>query len=192
MKLDDFARTIEFNANNDENLKEKLQHYFSTYNFQLAQESSTEFNFSKKRSLLKTAWTINPLNWNANIEVKLIEGKKIIVEYVVEGNGQITPVAYADLFETFLINLKRYIATKKDFKEENQQAISSAKKKMIPIIFFYLIGTFAGLFAGIILGEWVNFSLLSTIGLVIGFHGTSILINSYFNKKEKYISRFVN
>lgn len=143
-----YKKAITIKVENDSDFKRKLKAYFQFYNFQFKDQEENKLVFFKKKSFL-SGWKYNPLNWESIVNIK-ITNNNLEISYINEGNAQITPFAFDELFTSFFHNLELYLNKSIDFKEKNNIEIKKVKKRVIfqflilllSIICFGLIGKF--------------------------------------------------
>jgi hypothetical protein len=65
-------------------------------------------------------WKLTVLNFEAEINIELIENEKIVIKHRVltNGFGCTRPIAFSTSFKKFLFNLKEYINSYKNMREK--------------------------------------------------------------------------
>lgn len=117
--------------------KEKICNYFEAYGFKTKEKANNHFLFYKKSSLLE-GWKMNPLDWESEIELYL-EEDQIRLTYIVEGL-YITPIPFKSLYTGFLHQFANHIRRNTSHRLENKIAIRKAKRQLLGINLFYLLG----------------------------------------------------
>ena len=181
--MKDYNGNFEFDLIDNFNLKDKIKKYFEVYNFELLKDENNNLVFVKKWSLLN-GWRINPLNWETEINIKLSEKNKTVINHTVISNGFLTPIAFTSLFKSFLLNLEKFINQNIDFKEKNSPKIKLAKEKVLKYHGLLIIGILLGLVFGIILSNLTGMKLFGTVGIIVGAITSEKFMNQYLIKNN--------
>lgn len=113
-------------------------------------------------------WKINPLNWEAKIDIKLVENNRMQIKHRVVSNGYLTSMVFTDLFENFLINVKEFINQDKDFIMNNLRQIKLAKRKVLKCSGLIIMGVLSGSFFGFVLTHFTGNQIFYIVGIIIG------------------------
>lgn len=179
--MNSYKKEFTFKIADKSTFKEKLQYYFNFYGFNILENKEDEFVYFKKSSFFD-GWKFNPINWGS--KVKITEENNVLkISYLNEGNAQVTPFAFHNLFKTFFKNLELYLNNSINFEEKNSMAIKKAKQKFLS--FFIII--IASLIVCILLGKFVsqkfNIQYLDTFSLIVGALLIPRIINNYWIHK---------
>ncbi|MDR6300368.1 hypothetical protein [Mesonia maritima] len=177
-----YNRNIEFSFENKLQAEERIDRYLTYYNFQRIEKSSDSIVYARKNSLLADGWTINPLKWNTEIRI-IISSNRFFINYKNEGNGQITPLAFSNLFDNFLKNLKLSVLKGISVKEENKREITSAKKRIIAHGVVLIICGFFGLSIGYFFDKLIGVEFLSILLFPLGLILSQSAINLFIEEK---------
>ncbi len=180
--MDFYQKNFEFTLENKSNFEEKLKRYFELYNFKQNKISNNEFTFYKKWSLLD-GWKTNPLHWKSKITIKQID-TKLFIDYNVDGNGQITPIAFGELFEGFIQNLIQYLNTNKDFEKSNAQQIAIAQKKIMTFFLLITLGIGLGFIVGFFFEKLLGSKIIGYISVLAGGYLPLKFINNSILEKQ--------
>jgi hypothetical protein len=176
-----YKKDFTFNIEDVDDLKRKVQVYFQFYGFQISEIKTNQITFIKKSSLF-TGWSFNPLNWQSKVLVKYVNNA-LKLSYFNEGNNQLTPFAFENLFISFFNYLDLYLNTSIDFKEKNKFEIKKAKKKTLSLllIIIFCILTFSLLLN--ICFQNLDIPYFSNFGIIIVAYLTLKFINQYWINK---------
>jgi hypothetical protein len=181
--MDFYQKNFEFTLKSNTEFENKLDHYSQLYSFKKIKEDSNKFIFYKKWSLFD-CWKTNPLNWKSKIEITQLENHKISVNYFVDGNAQITPIAFSSLFNNFILNFENYVNKNAAFKNDNDLRISLAKKRILNFFLLILLGAFVGLVVGFFMEKYIGHKFSAHFGIPLGAFISLKLLNNRL--KEKY------
>ena len=176
-----YKKYFTLNIKNDSELKRKLQEYFQFYNFELSEKEENQYNFFKKTSFLN-GWNYNPLNWASTANIKITDNK-LEISYINEGNSQITPFAFDELFTSFFNNLDLFLNKSIDFKEENSIEIKIAKKKVIYQFLIILFSIACFVILSKLLFQNFNLRFFESFVIAIGAIFSLKLLNQYWIHK---------
>ncbi|WP_439130166.1 hypothetical protein [Polaribacter sp.] len=180
--MDFYQKKFEFALENKSNFEEKLIRYFELYDFKKNKIDNNEFTFYKKWSLFD-GWKTNPLNWKSKLIIKQFEDK-LIIDYAVDGNGQITPIAFESLFENFITNLIQYLNTNKDFVKSNAQEIAKAQKKIIKFFLFIILGIGLGFIVGYLFEKLTDSKIIGTFTMLASGYLSLKILNNLILEKQ--------
>ena len=186
--MKNYNKNFEFDLKDNINLKNKIKQYLDVYNFEQKKDSNNHLVFIKEGGLLN-GWKFNPLNWESEINIKLYENKRAIIQHTVLANGFLTPIAFTTLFKSFLINLEQFVNHNINFQENNSWQIKLAKRRVFKYHGLVIIGILLGLVCGIIFTKLSGMELFSTIGIIFGASLTTKLINQYLIKDNNLQNR---
>jgi hypothetical protein len=179
-----YTRKFEFSTHGNHHARDKMKHYFEAYNFKITKENDEQFVFAKKWSIL-VGWRLNPLNWESVVEVTFREKDKLHVHHTAATSGYITPVAFATLYESYLLNLERYLNENIDFVGTNAAAINKAKVDVMKYHGILLVGLLIGSAVGIAVAQATEIKLLGYLGIFLGVILTERIMNNYLEKTYK-------
>ena len=176
-----YKKRFKLNSQNKSNLKQKLEQYFQFYGFELSETDKNSLVFFKKFSFL-SGWKFNPLNWESEVKITSTNNSLEII-YINEGNSQITPFAFEDLFNSFFNNLESYLNNSIDFKEKNKVEIKKAKRRIFYQFLIIIVSIIAFGFLGKFLLEEFRIQFFNVFGSLIGAFLSLKLINEYWINK---------
>lgn len=93
-------------------------------------------NVYYKKASFFDSWKFNPLNWGSNIKITA-EDNILKISYLNEGNSQITPYAFDDLFKAFFKNLELYLNNSINFQEKKYSSSKKSKTEDFNAIYNY-------------------------------------------------------
>lgn len=130
-------------------------------------------------------WKLTVLNFEAEINIELIENEKIVIKHRVltNGFGCTRPIAFSTSLKKFLFNLKEYINSYKKYEEKNNLILKSGKLKILTHIGLVIIGTAIGIYFRGILQHLIGSKIFGYLGIIIGAIGTEKIMNRYLIKK---------
>lgn len=130
-------------------------------------------------------WKYNILNFEAEINIELIENKKIVIKHRVltNGFGCTKPIAFSTSFKKNLLNLKEYINSYKKYEGKNNLILKSGKLKILTYIGLVIIRTDSEIYFGSILQHLTRSTIFGYLGIIIGAIGNEKIMNRYFIKK---------
>lgn len=176
-----YKKEFTFKIVDKNTIEKKLHHYLNFYGFKILKNDKNQYVYYKKTSFLD-GWKLNPLNWGSNVKIT-VKDNILKILYLNEGNSQITPYAFDDLFKTFFKNLELYLNNSINFQEKNIQAQKKAKLKIL--ILFIIIITL--IILCIIIGKFVSqkfsFEYLDIFLLIVGALLIPKIINKYWIHK---------
>ena len=176
-----FKKNFTFKIENDNNLTLKLKQYFQFYSFEISEEEENSFVFFKKSSIL-SGWKYNPLNWES--KVKIHTNNNILeITYTNEGNSQITPFAFDELFTSFFQNLELHINKSIDFKEKNNIEVQKAKKRIVLQFLILILSILSFALISQLLIQKFRIRFIEIFGILIGAFLSLKFINQYWINK---------
>lgn len=158
-----------------------MKRYFQAYNFKITTENHEQLVFAKKWSILD-GWRLNPLNWECVVEVTFLGNDIVCIHHKVFSNGYITPIAFTALYDSFLLNLERYLNEKIDFVATNAAAIKKAKVNVMKYNGILLVGLLIGAAVGIAIAQATQLKLFGYLGIFLGVILIERIMNSYLEK----------
>lgn len=160
--------------------KEKIFLYFLKYNFSIRKSAENQLTFIKKSNLFE-GWKMNPLNWSSEINI-IIKENEIKMKYIVAG-VYVTPVAFTELYDTFIINFKNFVIDNSTFKLDNEIAVKKAKKQLLNYYVVLIVGITTGLILSKFINDFLNSRTFQFLILYLTFRLIETIFNLYLNKK---------
>lgn len=179
--MKDYTRKFELSTHGNQHVRDKMKHYFEAYHFKITKYNIEELVFVKKWSLL-AGWRLNPLNWESVVEVTFAENDKVHIHFTAVTNGYITPVAFAALYESYLLNLERYLNENIEFVAKNAISIKKAKVDALKYHGILLAGLLIGAAFGIVVAQATEIKLFGYIGIFLGVIFIERILNNYLEK----------
>lgn len=176
-----FTTTKKFDVKPEKITHHKIIRYFRDYGFKLKHESENKYLFFKKRTLLE-GWKMNPLNWESEVRVEIVE-ENLKITYKVEGL-YITPLAFSRLYHTFLNKFENYIIKNDDYKIDNTTIIKKAKKELYMYYGFMLLTILLGIVLSSFLKNTLESEVLGTLVFISFIALTGKLLNNYLENKK--------
>ena len=132
-----FKTKRSFKANSEKITHHKIVRYFKEYGFLIKEKGTNNYLFYKKSTWLE-GWKMNPLQWESEIQVFIINDE-IQISYNVAG-VYVSPYAFKDLYNSFLANFENYIIKNDSFILENKSLVKAAKNQLCMYYGILLIG----------------------------------------------------
>ena len=131
-------------------------------------------------------WKLTVLNFEAEINIELIENEKIVIKHRVltNGFGCTRPIAFSTSLKKILFNLKEYMNCNKKYEGKNNLILKSGKLKKLTYIGLLIIGTTSEIYFGSILQHLTRSKRFGYLGIIIGAIGSEKIMNRYLKKKH--------
>jgi hypothetical protein len=185
--MEAYKQNFQIDAAGAKNLKSQLRDYLSTYGFTEMSVDNKKLLFEKKFSWFQ-GWQFNPLNWKSQLEIHIRTNHTLSIDYKVEGNGFLTPLGFAELYNGFIKNLELCISGSEVYKSSNEELIKKAKSKVITAHVYMLLAIGISALLAILLHRFTDLKFLGYIGLLGGAFISDKFINKWLISKSDLTS----
>src|SRR5690606_7395149 len=143
---------IEINYN--EELKERILHFFEIHNFESLIIEKNKLIFKKKSSVFDP-WKNNPLEWGSKISATLSD-KNIYIEFYIDTNAQMKTFEELQVWKIFIENLKNYILTNEYDDSKLLFLIKENRKERLKYLGWVFVGIMTAYFLSSIYNKFTT------------------------------------
>jgi F0F1-type ATP synthase assembly protein I len=165
-------RQIQITVTDTSLLAERVIDYFKQHGFILSDNNKGILTFKQNSTLLE-AWKTNPLKWESQIIITIVDNN-VQASFYVYTDAQMNTKEEESVWQTFIENFENYLTNGNSSNEKLKSLILDSKKSRLPYLSLTIFGALLGGLLGLLCNKFFGHNSI-IIGVLIGFFASVFL-----------------